>query len=179
VGLLEQLVKALGGRTMEKLATGTQAPEFTLTDATGEPFSLAGALAKGSVLAAFFKVSCPVCQFTFPFLERLYRACGNDRVTFRGISQDNARDTREFSKEFSISFPMLVDGQGYPVSNSYGLTAVPTIFLIAPDGKIEVSSAGFSRSDLETISAALAKHLGQPALALFRPDESVPDFKPG
>ncbi len=164
---------------MAKLSAGTAAPDFTLPESDGKPFSLQAALAKGPVVAAFFKVSCPVCQFTFPFLERLYRACGDERVTFRGISQDNSRDTREFCKEFGVSFPALVDGQGYPVSNSYALTIVPTIFLIAGDGKILVNSTGFCRADLEKIAAALARHLGRPALPLFRPDESVPDSKPG
>ncbi len=164
---------------METLCAGTQAPDFSIPETDGKKFSLTAALAEGPVVVAFFKVSCPVCQFTFPFLERLYQASGAGRVTFRGISQDNARDTREFCRQFSISFPALIDGQGYPVSNSYALTTVPTIFLIAPGGKIQVSSAGFSKSDLERISTELGKHLGQSVLPLFRPDESVPDFKPG
>jgi peroxiredoxin len=179
VGLLEKVTRALSGKTMETLQAGTQAPVFTLSRTDGTPFSLEAALAKGPVVAAFFKVSCPVCQFTFPFLERLYQACGNERVSFLGISQDNARDTREFCKEFGVTFPALVDAQGYPVSNAYGLTIVPTIFLIAPDGKILLSSTGFSRSDLEKLSSELARHLGRPALPLFHPDESVPYSKPG
>jgi peroxiredoxin len=179
VGLFDRLEKTLGGRTMEKLPAGKPAPDFTLPGAGGEEFSLHSALANGPVVAAFFKVSCPVCQFTLPFLERLSKACGNDRVAFWGISQDDARETREFCQEFGLSFPALVDAQGYPVSNSYGLTHVPTIFLIAPDGKIRISSDGFSRASLEKISAELAKHLRRPAFPVFEPGESVPDSKPG
>jgi hypothetical protein len=37
----------------------------------------------------------------------------------------------------------------YPVSNAYGLTNVPTIFWIAQDGEIEVSSVGWVKADFE------------------------------
>ena len=58
--------------------------------------------------------------------------------------------------EFGLKFPVLIDDRGYPASNQYGLTNVPTVFLIAPDGKIQVSAVGFSKPDLEDIAAAAA-----------------------
>jgi peroxiredoxin len=96
-----------------------------------------------------------------------------------GISQDDARDTKEFWNECGITFPALIDDDGYPVSNQYGLTNVPTVFLIAPDGTVRVSSVGFSKADLEQISSELGKHLGRAPALVFRPDEVVPDYKPG
>ena len=51
-------------------------------------------------------------------------------------------------KEFGITFPILLDErEAYPVSNAYGLTNVPTIFWIAQDGEIEVSSVGWIKAD--------------------------------
>lgn len=164
---------------MTKVLAGHQAPTFALNGTNGQPFSLADALRKGPVVVAFFKIACPVCQFTFPFLERLYKAYGDEQVSFWGISQDDARDTKEFSQEFGITFPALLDEDGYPVSNQYGLTNVPTVLLIAPTGKVLVSSVGFDKADLEKISSELAGHLGRPPVAVFRPDEIVPDYKPG
>jgi peroxiredoxin len=164
---------------MTKVLAGHAAPPFTLNGTNGKPLSLQEALGKGPVVAAFFKITCPVCQFTFPFLERLHQAHGNDRVTFLGISQDDARDTKEFLAEYGVTFPALVDDDGYPVSNQYGLTTVPTVFLIAPDGKVQVSSMGFSKADLEKISVELGRHLGKPPFQLFHPDEAIPDYKPG
>ena len=158
---------------------GHTAPTFALNGTNGRSFSLGEALEKGPVVAAFFKISCPVCQFAFPFLERLHKAYGSDRVSFLGISQDDARDTKEFCAEYGISFPALLDGDGYPVSNLYGLTNVPTILLITPDGTVQVSSMGFSKADLEKISAELGRHLGRPPVQVFRPDEAIPDCKPG
>jgi len=164
---------------MTKVLAGHDAPSFTLASMDGQQCSLAEALRKGPVVAAFFKISCPTSQFTFPFLERLHQAYGSEQVSFWGISQNDASDTREFWTQYGLSFPALVDDDGYPVSNQYGLTNVPTVFLIAPNGKVEVSSIGFVRADLEKISAELARHLGRPSVPPFRPDEVIPDYKPG
>ena len=164
---------------MTKILAGHQAPHFALNATSGRPFALEEALRKGPVVAAFFKISCPVCQFAFPFLERLYTTYGDERASFVGISQDDARDTKEFCEEYGVSFPVLLDENGYPVSNQYGLTNVPTIFLVAPDGTVNVSSMGFVKADLEKISAELGRHLGRSPVAVFRPDEIVPEDKPG
>ena len=164
---------------MTNVLAGNSAPAFTLPGANGQRYSLTDALKKGPVVVAFFKVSCPVCQFTFPFLERMYESYGGDKATFWGISQDDAQDTKEFCKEFDVTFPMLLDDDGYPVSNQYGLTNVPTVFLVGPDGKVVVSCVGFSKGDLEKIAGEMARATGKPASPLFRPDEAVPDYKPG
>ena len=40
--------------------------------------------------------------------------------------------------------PTLLDKEdaGYPVSNAYGLTNVPSLFLVEPDGRISRSQIG-------------------------------------
>ncbi len=134
---------------MPALATGTTAPKIELTTTDGKPFSLQEALKRGPVIAAFFKISCPVCQFTFPFVERLYQAFKGKSATIVGISQNDKKDTQAFMKEYGVTFPVVLDDrERYPVSNAYGLTNVPTLFYIAPDGEIEISSVGWSRADL-------------------------------
>ena len=156
------------------------APGFSLKSLDGKEYSLNDLLQRGPVVAAFFKISCPVCQFTLPFLERLYKRYGGDGVTFLGISQDDARDTRDFAKEFGVTFPMLIDDEdGYIVSNTYALTSVPTIFLIDTDGTVKVRSMGFDKKDLEKIAAHLAERKKISLAPLFRPDEIVPANKPG
>lgn len=165
---------------MPALEAGTVAPEFKLTGVDGKPLSLAEALKRGPVLAAFFKVSCPVCQFTLPYLERLHQAYPGGKVTVVGISQDDKQDTAAFLREFGITFPVLLDDtRRYPVSNAYGLTNVPSLFLITPEGGIEISSVGWSRQDMESFSTRLAQAAGKPPARIFRPGEDIPDFKAG
>ncbi|HKN62429.1 MAG TPA: TlpA disulfide reductase family protein [Candidatus Acidoferrales bacterium] len=164
---------------MAALTPGTPAPTISLKDSAGKSTTLAEQLKKGPVLAAFFKVSCPTCQFTAPFLERLHEMYGGPGFTLLGISQDEARHTREFMSEFGLKFPVLIDDCGYPASNQYGLTNVPTVFLIAPDGNIQMSAVGFSKPDLEDVAVAAARSTGKATTPLFKPGEVIPDYKPG
>ena len=84
-------------------------------------------------MLAFFKVSCPVCQYAFPFLERLHKAYGKKGVALVGVSQNDPKETAAFIKEFGVTFPVLLDPhESYPVSNAYGLTNVPTRVLDRP-----------------------------------------------
>jgi peroxiredoxin len=165
---------------MTALAPGTQAPDFTLPSMDDKPFSLRAALARGPVLAAFFKISCPTCQYAFPFLQRIHEAHKNKAVTIVGISQNTKKDTAAFIKEYGISFPVLRDDtHSYPVSNAYGLTNVPTIFWIAPDGDIEISSVGWVRKEMEEFNQRAAQALSEATKPLFLPEEHIADFRAG
>jgi peroxiredoxin len=181
MGILRRLSRWMGTQDhMTHIVAGNTAPGFSLKALDNKEYSLNTLIARGPVVAAYFKISCPVCQFTFPFLERLHKRYGADGVTFFGISQDDSRSTAKFAKEYGVTFPILIDDEnGYVVSNAYGLTSVPTIFLIDTDGTVKVSSMGFAKKDLETIAAELAERKKIFLAPLFRPDEVVPANKPG
>ena len=164
---------------MTHIMAGNIAPGFSLKGLDGKERSLRGLLDEGPVVTAFFKISCPVCQFTFPFLERLHTSYGGDGVTILGVSQDDAKDTKRFASEFGVTFPVLLDEKGYPVSNAYGLSMVPTIFLIETDGSVKVSSMGFNKAELESIAGTLAERKQIAKAPLFRTDEKIPAQKPG
>lgn len=165
---------------MTALTPGSKAPDFVLKEMTGKSFSLREALQRGPVVLAFFKVSCPTCQYAFPFLERLRQAYGQDGATLVGISQNDAQQTAAFIEEFGITFPVLLDEEDiYPVSNAYGLTNVPTIFWIAPDSEIEVSSVGWVKQDFVALNRKMAETRHIPAAIVFNPGEDVRDFRAG
>ena len=165
---------------MAALTAGTKAPEFELKTMDGKQFSLRDELARGPVVLAFFKVSCPVCQYAFPFLERLHKAYGNKGVALVGVSQNNAKDTAAFKKEFGVTFPVLLDpSENYPASNAYGLTNVPSIFWIGQDCEIEVSSVGWVKQEFEEIARKMAEAAATSPAIIFRPGEDVRDFQAG
>jgi peroxiredoxin len=165
---------------MSALAIGAKAPEFDLKTLDGKRFSLSDELARGPVVLVFFKVSCPTCQYALPFFERLYKAYAHKGVILVGISQNDAKDTAAFNKEFGITFPMLLDDtRSYPASNAYGLTNVPTIFWVAQDGEIEISSVGWLKADFEAINRRMAEAGKIPPAAVFKPGDDVRDFRAG
>ena len=165
---------------MPALVSGVRAPDIHLASLDGEEFSLQEALARGPVVAAFFKVSCPVCQMAFPYLDRIFRAYAKSgKFTFVGVSQDNAKDTKAFNRQFGVTFPTLLDENKYAASNAYGLTNVPTVFVISPQGEIESSTVGWSKIDMYDLNQKLARLGNTGAAQIFQPGDTVPEFKPG
>jgi len=162
------------------LEAGVKAPQFELPSINGSGFSLENALKRGPVLAVFFKISCPVCQYALPYFERLYKSYAAGKVSMVGISQNDRQETAEFLKRYGVSFPVLLDDtRRFPVSNAYGLTNVPTAFWIAEDGEIEISSVGWARKDIEEIARKVASAEDQALKTIFQPSEEVPDFRAG
>ena len=165
---------------MPALSAGKAAPEFALEKMDGGKFNLREALSRGPVLAVFFKISCPVCQFALPYVERLYQAYKGKNVTIVGVSQNNKNDTAKFMQEYKLTLPVLLDDtSSYPVSNAYGLTNVPTLFWVERDGEIGLSSVGWSRTDMEQINRWLAEAGRAEQAVIFAPGENVPDFRAG
>src|SRR5215469_4091484 len=97
---------------MPALITGKIAPDFTLTTTDGKSVSLQELLQRGPVLLAFFKISCPVCQYAFPFYERMAQAHKNSGASFLGICQNGASDAKDFAREYGVTFPIAVDNDG-------------------------------------------------------------------
>ena len=177
--LLQYFSNLVGKRTMPTLSTGKTAPSFELATTTGERLSLSEALTNGPVLLAFFKVSCPTCQYTFPFLERIYQQLRERGGQIWGIVQDKAQDGARFAGTYGVTFPVLIDDSPYRVSRAYGLTHVPSLFLVKPDGQIEISGEGFSKADLLSVQSSLAQTLAATPPPLFLPTERIPEYKPG
>ena len=174
------LKNLLGRRRMAALDAGTQAPQFELPAMDGSKFSLQGALTRGPVLAVFFKISCPVCQYALPYFERIFKTYGKEKLSIVGISQNDKKDTADFMKKYGVTFPVLLDdAKTFPASNAYGLTNVPTAFWISADGDIEVSSVGWVRQEFEEIARKAASANGLAPKPLFQPSEQIADFRAG
>jgi peroxiredoxin len=161
-----------GRKAKAMAAAGDRAPAFQLKSlGGGDQQSLDGILRKGPALIAFYKISCPVCQLSAPFLERL---SASSEIRVIGVSQDDDSSTRTFNERFGVTFPTLLDEakSGYPASNDYGISSVPSLFLVEADGRISKSFQGFSKHDFE--------QLGERAgVAPFGPEDRVPEFKAG
>ena len=155
----------------EMLSPGDLAPGFLLMDLNGRETALADLIRTGPVLLTFYKVSCPVCQMTMPFLERLHQA---GALRIYAISQNDADDSREFNQEYGITMATLLDREEdkFSASNAYGISHVPTLYLVGGDGRISKGIESWNRPELE----ALASGVG---VQLIRPTDNVPEFRGG
>ena len=159
-------------RRNRRLEPGADAPGFSLPLLGGPAVELRSLIRERPILLGFYKVSCPTCQYALPFLDRLHRR--QTAVPVYAISQNGAGDVGEFNRYFGIAMPTLLDAEeaGYQASNAFGLTHVPSFFLVEPDGRISMAWDGFSRADFE----ALGKRVG---VEVFEADENVPAWKAG
>ncbi len=153
------------------LDPGSRAPAFRLPRLEGGETSLEDLIANGPVLLAFFKVSCPVCQLTLPFLDRIHNP---GRLPVYAISQNDAEDTREFQRHFRVTLPTLLDSDDrhYPASNAFGISSVPTTFLVERDGTVSRVIEGWRKKEIEWLG-------GKAGVQPFRQGEKVPDWKAG
>ena len=152
------------------MEVGQTAPDFRLALADGGFRTLDELLAEGPVLLAFYKVTCPTCQFTLPFLERLRGGA----IRVFAVCQDDAGMAREFADAFEVELPNLLDSveEGYPASNAYGVTHVPSMYLVEPDKRISWEWVGFHKKQLER----LAERAGR---VMFAAADNVPESKSG
>jgi hypothetical protein len=134
-------------------------PPLTLFDAQGGATTVAG----GCTLV-FFKVSCPTCQLTLPFLTR----ASKDEPLFV-VSQDTPQLTGHFAVKFNAPLAYLYDraADNYPASNALGLNYVPSMIRVGADGRVIEAVEGFDKAFLEDLGIE------------FQPSEKVPNFKPG
>jgi peroxiredoxin len=158
---------------------GEHAPDFTLPDAAGQVRHLADALAAGPVLLAFFKADCGACNLAFPYVERMRQAYPGDNWSLWGVSQNPVRAAEWFAKNTGVTFPLVIDDEGFPVSCAYDPPATPTLYLIDRDGTIVASHYGMSKDQLNTMAAQLAGLIGAEPAIVAPPDDGKPSFRPG
>lgn len=164
---------------MAALEVGAVAPDLSLKDLSGQQRSLGELTQDGLLLAVFYKVGCGTCKFSAPYFEKFYQAYkGRKGFQLWGVSQDTLEDTTAYLQEYSASFPNLLD-ETHWTSADYGLTNVPTLFLIDGQGKILKSCVGFSRSDLNGMSETVATFLGASPVVISAPDDGAPHLRPG
>lgn len=156
------------------LEAGAIAPDFRISGLDGGRADLREILSDGPAVLAFYKASCPVCQFTFPFLERLDKARSAAVPRIFAISQDDSATTGKFNERYGVTFPSLLDpaAEKYPASNAFRITNVPSLFLIESDRRISLALSGFDKAGLEQLGARFGA-------APFHDGENVPALRPG
>ena len=174
----------MDGGSTNAVATevGQAAPELEtpLVDAEGTPRDLRAALAEGPVLLGIYKSSCQASKTIFPFLERLHRRYAGNGLNVFGVAQDSANITRSFARRLGLTFPILVEGDGYPVSRAFDIAATPTVYLIRPDGTVAFTTMGYFKPTVNELGEAVTGALGLPPEPLVTDaDADVPLFVPG
>jgi thiol-disulfide isomerase/thioredoxin len=143
-----------GSDEMGLLAVGKAAPGFSLPMMGGADVTLATAVkANRATLVNFWSSFCGPCRQELPELNKML-AQYHDKG-FDILSVNLGDDSKTVSKIWSEGkFSMHAVLNGDKVSAAYHVEAIPTNYVIGPDGKIMARFVGF---DEQGIRSALAK----------------------
>ncbi len=149
----------LNRNRIQPVVAGFDAPDFQVTDVSGEPVTLDDYDDK-VVLLNIWATWCAPCRAEMPSMERLYRQFSPEDFEIAAVSVDAARgqvdrsgnpggDPVAFADSLGLTFPVLLDPSGR-IRRTYATTGVPESFLIGRDGVIYKHYAGETRWDSES-----------------------------
>jgi cytochrome c biogenesis protein CcmG/thiol:disulfide interchange protein DsbE len=146
-----------GGGTRRIIAgVDEPAPEFSLPSVDGSTVSLSDFRGTPVVLT-FFASWCNPCEEELPVLERIQDEAG-DRLQVLAVNyQDHiGDDSEEFVRRLGVTYPALLQPDGDPVSDEYGVHEIPQTFFIDADGVVRDRIYGqSSRAAIEPSVEAL------------------------
>ena len=120
---------------------------FTVTDLDGKTISMADLRGK-VVLVNFWATWCPPCRAEIPDLVKLQEKY-RDKLVILGISEDedaSPQEVKAFGAEQKMNYPIVMLTP--ELSKIFkGVSALPTTFVIDPEGKIRQRHIGMLRSE--------------------------------
>lgn len=129
--------------SMKAQTTLTEAVDFTVTDIHGRQVNLFEILDRGQyVLIDFFYRNCPPCGQAMPKVVSSYYSmgCNKHDIFYMEISYVDDNEVLEtWVDYYGVEYPTIGrEGGGASVTSAYGVSAFPTVIVIAPDRSIVI-----------------------------------------
>ncbi len=111
---------------------------FSLPDTIGTTRSTAEWKVKKAVVVLFLATECPVSNFYAPEFARLAQAYGEKGLLVYGVHCDpdvSAADAAKHAKEYSLTFPILLDPK-QRLARALGATTTPEAVVLTTQGRM-------------------------------------------
>jgi peroxiredoxin len=127
------------GQILERVAVGQPASDFSLPNVYGDTLRLSNFLGKGFLLLDFWASWCPPCRRENPNLVALYHQYHDKGFDIFAVSLDEERDSwLNAIHDDNLIWTHVSDLAFWnsAPAHLYGIRAIPSNVLIAPDGTI-------------------------------------------
>jgi peroxiredoxin len=141
---------------------GTQAPGFTARTFDGKEVSLADFRGK-IVFVDFWASWCSPCRESLPLYDKLAADFGTSDFAVIAVNLDEtASDAKKFIAQHPVRYTIVQNPQG-DIPKAFGVSGMPSSYLIDRDGTIRQRHIGFDKKDVDMLRAEVTKLLGKPA----------------
>jgi cytochrome c-type biogenesis protein len=149
------------------------APNFTLADIYGQPFTLSHYRNNSVVVVEFTSLSCSECQITEQTLHSLYSAYNQSgRTNVQIVSVyvepsygDSVSALRAYHDQNGITWWMARDSANLATMTAYGVGELPTVVIIDKTGHATYDLAG--HQDQSVVQAKIAAALAGTSPAIL------------
>ena len=139
---------------------GTVAPDFSLGDLSGKPFTLKQFKGK-VVFLDFWAPWCDPCREELPVLDALYKKYGKEGLEVIGVDiDDSEKRAAEFFQKVPVTLTILIDRKA-AVRRDYRIRTLPTAFIVGKDGVIRYVHMGFGKEFLQMYEKEIVELLKQ------------------
>jgi thiol-disulfide isomerase/thioredoxin len=129
----------------KKLAVGSLAPDFKITDSKGDTIRLSDTRNKRTLLI-FWAGDCPHCEAIMPELK-LLQGQYQDKVRFIGVSVDKDENTwRKALEKDEINWTNIAELKGWngKIIQDYYVYATPTFLLLDQNLRVKAKPTGLA-----------------------------------
>jgi len=152
--LSPEVEQAFANAGIPLLRQRTDPVDFTLPLLNGGTAKLSAYKGK-VVLLNFWATWCPPCRAEMPSMETFYQQFKERGLEILAVNGgEDTATVQQFLQNNRYSFPILMDTKN-EVNGLYGITAIPTTFILDKNGKIIVMIIGSLRWDDPKITAAI------------------------
>jgi peroxiredoxin len=146
-----------------RLPDSVEAPDFTLEQLDGAPVQLSSL--RGQVVVMEFWASwCGPCRMSTPSLDVVYRKFRDRGVAVLLVNLQESPETARRWTAGRFAAPVLLDREGQ-VAARYGVRALPRLFIIDRQGRIQYARSGYGGGLERSLSQVLEELLAEAAPA--------------
>ena len=111
------------------------------------------------VIVDFWASWCVPCRRSFPWLNSMHDRYGENGLVIIGVNLDQELSAADqFLREFPAKFRIHYD-VNKELAKSFGVEAMPTSYLLGPDGEIRTTHYGFKVKKQDEYEAAIVEAL--------------------